>query len=46
MERDWIAFNAYNLVMITLMAIVGIALAKVVFTRFPVPGLTKLVLST
>lgn len=46
MDRDWVAFNAYNLVMITGMAIVGIALAKVVFTKWHVPGLSKLVLAT
>lgn len=44
-EREWLAFNAHNLVMVTLMAIVGVTLAKVALTKYPVPGLSKLVLA-
>lgn len=44
-EREWLAFNAHNLIVVTLMAILGITLAKVVVTRWPVPGLSKLVIA-
>lgn len=35
--------TAYNILSITLSAIIGITLFKVFFTKFPVPGLTLLI---
>ncbi len=37
--------SAYNIFTVTLAAIVGISLFKVVFTKFPVPGLSTIVLA-
>jgi hypothetical protein len=37
--------SAYNIVMITIAAIIGIAGFKVLFTRFQVPGISALVLA-
>ncbi len=37
--------SAYNIFTITLAAIVGISLFKLLFTKFPVPGLSSVVLS-
>lgn len=34
--------SAYNILMITIAAIIGIAGLKVLFTKFPVPGITTL----
>lgn len=38
-----IRVSAYNILQVTLMAIIGIAGLKVVFTRFRVPGISTLV---
>lgn len=35
--------SAYNILQVTLMATIGIAGLKVLFTRFPVPGISTLV---
>src|SRR6202165_1030205 len=35
--------SAYSIMVITLSAIIGIPIAKLLFNRFPVPGLTTLV---
>ncbi len=37
--------SAYNIFTVTLAAIVGISLFKLLFTKFPVPGLSTIVLS-
>lgn len=41
-----IKFTLYNVIAVTLIAIVGPSIAKVVFTRFPVPGITTIVLAS
>lgn len=38
-----IAYNAFNFLTMTLVTITGIVIAKVVFTKFKVPGITPLV---
>lgn len=38
-----IRLSAYNVLTITLAAIIGLTLVKVAFTKFPVPGITPLV---
>ncbi len=40
-----LGINLFNLLTITITAIVGIVLFKVIFARIPVPGLTQLVAS-
>ncbi len=37
--------SAYNIVTVTLSAIIGLSIFKVVFTKFPVPGLSTVVLA-
>lgn len=37
--------SAYNIFTVTLAAIVGISLFKLLFTKFPVPGLSTIILS-
>ncbi len=41
LEREVLGVNIYNMLLITFTAIVGIWLGKLVFSRFPVPGLTQ-----
>ncbi len=37
--------SAYNIVVVTLSAIVGLSIFKVLFTKFPVPGLSTVILA-
>ncbi len=41
LEREVLGVNIYNMMLITFTAIIGIWLGKIVFSRFPVPGLTQ-----
>lgn len=35
--------NVYNLLIITLMAVIGITFLKFVFNKWPIPGVTEVV---
>lgn len=43
LKSNTIAFNAFNFIFVIFTVMIGIALAKVVFTKYPVPGVTALV---
>jgi hypothetical protein len=43
LKAEAFGINLFNLLVITITAIVGIVLFKVIFTRFPIPGLTPLI---
>lgn len=42
-KSELIPFNVYNLLTITLMAIIGISSAKIILTKYPITGLSSLI---
>ncbi len=45
LQATTLGINLFNLLTITLTAILGIVLLKVIFTKVPVPGVTNLVMA-
>lgn len=41
-----IRFSLYNIIAIVILGIVGSSIAKVLFTRFPIPGISTIVLAS
>ncbi|HEV7738624.1 MAG TPA: hypothetical protein VGO47_14785 [Chlamydiales bacterium] len=41
-----IRFSLYNIIAIVVLSIVGGSIAKVIFTRFPIPGISTIVLAS
>lgn len=41
-----IRFSLYNIIAVVVLSIVGSSIAKVIFTRFPVPGISTIVLAS